>query len=67
MIMLKFLDLEGGHMGKQLPALYILRHGEAICRISSGILTDSGLTLARLEKLLKSRDAFGEGFRSDQN
>ncbi|CAD7961092.1 unnamed protein product [Amoebophrya sp. A120] len=55
--MLQLLDVPDGG----LPILFLLRHGEVICRISRGIICDDSLTERKLEKLLKTRDAFGEG------
>eukprot|EP00392_Amoebophrya_sp_AT5.2_P005237 g5246.t1 len=55
--MLQLLDIPDGG----LPVLFILRHGEVICRISRGILLDRQMDARKLEKVLKSRDAFGEG------
>lgn len=44
-----------------LPALFILRHGEVVCKLGKEILLDEGLTGAKLEKILKARDGLGEG------
>lgn len=57
--LMMFLDLGG----EGLPVLYILRHGEVICRISQSLLEDPEMTSAKLEKLLIARDAFGFGAR----
>ena len=45
----------------------VLRHGEVVCRIGPVILTDRALNEGKLEQILKSRDAFGEGNGSDSD
>ena len=58
LVMLQALDL--GPEGRT-PVLFVMRHGEVICRIGASLLCDKGLTERKLEKLLKSRDGLGEG------
>ncbi|CAD7970031.1 unnamed protein product [Amoebophrya sp. A25] len=61
--LLQMLDIPDGG----LPLLFVLRHGEVICRISRGILCDPSMTTRKLERLLKARDAFGEGGKDDSS